>query len=355
MNNDQKKVIKLLIVDDSAFMRAALERMLKDEPDISVIASASNGKEAIEKAMRLRPDVITLDIEMPVMDGLQALRELMRMLPLPVIMLSGLTQQGARAAFQALELGAVDFIGKPGSGLSLNIFELKEQLLTKIRTAASSSPQPGKIFVSKEGFHHNNSNPGIFSPDRLIVIGASTGGPPAIETLLSTFPAIFSASIVIAQHMPPVFTNALAQRLNSICKIKVKEALDGEILQNSIAYICPGGLQTKIVKLSNGNAAFQIFHEPREKCRFSPTIDLLFESGLNVYGRKCLGVILTGMGEDGVAGLRKIYDAGGLTIVQDKTTSVVFGMPKAAAEAGAASRVLPITEIAHDLILALNS
>ncbi|MBF0409055.1 MAG: chemotaxis response regulator protein-glutamate methylesterase [Candidatus Riflebacteria bacterium] len=351
---ESSKIIKLLIVDDSAFMRAALERMLKDEPDISVIGSATNGKEAIEKVSRLRPDVVTLDVEMPVMDGLQTLKEIMRLFPVPVIMVSAATQSGATSTIQALEFGAIDFVGKPGYGVSVNILSLKNELLTKIRAASCSCPNATKKLLKSDEISAKGSSQ-VSSPDKLIMIGASTGGPPAVEKILSSFPTLFMSSIVVAQHMPPVFTNALAQRLNSTCRIRVREAVDGEIIQKSIAYICPGGLQTRIIKHPDGRPAFRISHEGSEKFKFAPNIDNLFESGLEVFHLKCIAVILTGMGEDGVSGLAKIRDSGCFTIAQDKQTSVVYGMPKAAAERNAACRILPVSEIARELIIALNA
>ncbi|MBF0503018.1 MAG: chemotaxis response regulator protein-glutamate methylesterase [Candidatus Riflebacteria bacterium] len=367
--------IRVLIVDDSAFMRAALERMLHEDATIDVIGSAGNGKEGVEKAIRLRPDVITMDIEMPVMDGLHAIREIMRLSPIPIIMVSSITQHGAQATFDALELGAIDYIGKPGSGFSANILTLRDDLLTKIHAAAESSLRMRQPLISRgrtpatENVSIDTHPRGIstFSPKRaiasgdqntqidwIVVIGASTGGPSAIQTIISALPPNLPAPVIIAQHMPAVFTGAFAQRLNTVCKLRVKETANGEILQRTVVYICAGDHQTSFKRRDDNRYMFSVTSNELEKARFAPSIDYLFLSAAEIFGRKTMSIILTGMGEDGVRGMKNIKAAGGLTIAQDRASSVVYGMPRAALEQGAVTRILSLSEIPSEIELALR-
>jgi len=353
MSADKK--IRVLIVDDSAFMRTAIERMLKEDPLLEIVGSASNGQEAIEKVQRLRPSVVTMDIEMPIMDGLHALREIMRICPVPVIMVSSMTQAGAKVTLDALDLGAFDYVGKPGSGFTSNILMLKQDLLAKIRAAADSLPrQPRLKIVEVVPKRQTAQGEGNTVIDWVVVIGASTGGPPAIQQILSGIAANLSAPIVIAQHMPGSFTGAFAQRLNLLCNIRIKEAIDGEILQRSVAYICPGDAQTRFRRREDGRYQFFITSNETEKERYAPCIDATFFSAAECFGRKALGIILTGMGEDGVRGLKNLKLVGGLTIGQDRATSIVYGMPRAALEQGAVTRILALSDIANEIELALR-
>ncbi|MFZ2955802.1 MAG: chemotaxis response regulator protein-glutamate methylesterase [Candidatus Ozemobacteraceae bacterium] len=349
------KKIRILIVDDSAFMRTALERMFREDPSIEIIGSAGNGKEAVEKAVRLRPDVVTMDVEMPVMDGLHALREIMRMAPMPVVMVSSITQHGAQATLDALELGAVDYIGKPGSGFTVNILTLRKELLEKIHTASESAPRMWKprmsTFVAKRPAPGGDQQTQI---DWAVVIGASTGGPPAIQAILSALPPNLPAPVIIAQHMPAAFTGAFAQRLNAVCNLRVKEAADGEILQRAVAYICPGDQQTRFKRREDNRYLFSISSNDIEKARFAPCVDNLFFSAAEAFGRKTMSIILTGMGEDGVRGMKNIKLVGGLAIAQDRASSVVYGMPRAALEQGAATRILALADIASEIELTIR-
>lgn len=353
MSNTSK--IRVMIVDDSAFMRVAIERMLRKDDSIEIIGSASNGREAIEKAVRLKPSVITMDVEMPIMDGLQALKEIMKISPTPVIMVSSLTKIGAKTALDALELGAIDYIPKPGSLLSTGVLSLQDELLRKIHIAANSKPSGIKLVFS--AVKKLEKSAPVFTDENIIsavFIGASTGGPPAIQTVLSTISPSFPAPIVIAQHMPKIFTAAFASRLNVMCAIKVKEACDGEALQKSMAYICPGDYQTRIFKDIDGKYKFVMCPNTIEKDCFAPCINTLFFSAAREFSHRTIGVILTGMGEDGVRGLKNIKLMGGLTIAQDRASSVVYGMPRAALEQEAASRILSLGEIAKEISIALK-
>ena len=347
--------IRVLIVDDSAFMRSAIERILKEDPGIEICGSAGNGKEAVEKAVRLRPNVITMDVEMPVMDGLHAVKEIMNLSPVPIIMVSSLTQDGAQVTLDALVLGAVDYIGKPGSGFTANILTLRSDLLAKVRAAADSVPRTVRPrFVPPTPKRVLPPSDGQTSLDWVVVIGASTGGPPAVQTILCALPAGLPAPVIIGQHMPAAFTGAYAQRLNSLCNIRVKEATEGEVLQRSVAYICPGDCQTRFKRRDDGKYVFSIVSNEIEKARFAPCLDSLFFSASETFGRKTMGLILTGMGEDGVRGLKNVKLIGGLTIAQDRASSVVYGMPRAALEQGAVTRILPLADIASEIELTLR-
>lgn len=351
--NENKK-IKVLIVDDSAFMRTAIERMLGEDAAIRVVGSAANGQEAVSKALRLKPDVITMDIEMPIMDGLQALKEIMRVQPMPVIMVSSLTREGAKVTLDALELGAVDYVSKPGSTLSVNVLQLKSELLRKVHGAAGCVPRavklefiPGRTAARRPVRANENIVQAVF-------IGASTGGPPAVQKILSAFDPTLPAPVIIAQHMPKTFTAAYAQRLNGLCGLRVKEACHGEIIQRSLAYICPGDHQTRVVRNSDGKYCFSIVSNKEERDQFAPCINTLFFSAAKEFAHRAIGVVLTGMGEDGVRGLKNIKLMGGLTIAQDRISSVIYGMPRAALEQEAASRILNLDEIASEIELALR-
>ncbi len=349
----EDKKIRVVIVDDSAFMRTALERMLKSDPSIEIVGSAANGIEAIDRVVRLKPDVVTMDVEMPIMDGLQALKEIIRIKPTPVIMVSSLTHEGAKVTLDALDLGAVDYVPKPGSAFSTNILQLKDELVKKIHGALGSQPQSIKL----EFTHKPPSKHFALKDDRItkvIFIGASTGGPPAIQKILSQLDPNLPAPVVIAQHMPKSFTTAFASRLNTICRIKVKEASDGEQLQNSFVYICPGDYQTRVIRNLDGRCTFSITSNTIENDVYAPSINTLFFSAAKEFAQNAIGIILTGMGEDGVRGLKNIKLMGGLTIAQDRNSSVVYGMPRAALEQQAAVRILSLDDIANEIELTLK-
>lgn len=352
---EEKKKIRVVIVDDSAFMRTAIERMLRSDSGIEIVGSAANGVEAIDRVSRLKPDVVTMDVEMPIMDGLQALKEIMRICPTPVLMVSSLTHEGAKVTLDALYLGAVDYIPKPGSTFSTNVLTLKDELIRKIYCAATSKPSTLKLEF-KAG-RSSSSRRNITKDEvinKAIFIGASTGGPPAIQKILSEIDPNLNAPIIIAQHMPKAFTGAFATRLNTICSIRVKEASDGEPLQNSVAYICPGDNQTRVIRSLSGKCVFSIVSNEEEKDTFAPCINTLFFSAAKEFAHNALGIILTGMGEDGVRGLKNIKLRGGLTLAQDRSTSVVFGMPRAALEQEAAVRLIHLDDIASEIELFLK-
>lgn len=340
--------VRVLVVDDSTFMRGALVRMISKDPRFVVIDTATNGKEGVEKAQALRPDVITMDVEMPIMNGIEALTEIMKTVKSPVIMISTLTEAGAEITIKALELGAVDFVPKAFGDKEKNIFRGAEELYEKL-LAASGVDAGGAGFVPAAPIMAPRSVatsvPLPTAPAnlrvnaRLVLIGSSTGGPKALQTLVEQLPANLPVPVVIAQHMPPQFTLALAKRLNETCKIKVVEVSDNVPLVAGTVYISPGGLHTRVT-----TSQCRVTEDKGESL-YKPSVDVLGESVLQSFGKNVLAVMLTGMGNDGMREFVKLHAAGAHVIAQDRESCVVYGMPKSVVEAGAASEVLPIEQI----------
>lgn len=331
--------IRVLVVDDSAIMRKLITDILKKDPQIEVVGYAVNGKEALEKARQLKPDVITLDIEMPEMDGLTALKYLKEeKSSAKVIMFSSLTQEGAKATIEALSLGAYDFVPKPSSKSFLeSVKKIEEELIPKIKNAKPS--QDTKV-ITPFLLPQIKLRGGIY---RALGIGVSTGGPQTLMEIFKKFPPKFPFPIFIVQHMPPLFTKQLANRLDRESPIRVKEAEQGEIVQEGVAYIAPGDYHMEVI-LDNKTKKIHLHQgPPRNNCR--PAVDVLFESLAKVYNGTCLVMVLTGMGKDGLEGARKIKEKGGAVIAQDAQSSVVFGMPRAVIEAKLADEVLSLSDI----------
>ncbi|WP_456369850.1 protein-glutamate methylesterase/protein-glutamine glutaminase [Thermodesulfatator atlanticus] len=344
------KKIRVLVVDDSPLLRRLISEALRADKDIEVVGTANNGKEALDKARLLRPDVITLDIEMPVMDGLTALEKLKRLYPkIQVIMFSSLTEKGAKETIKALSLGAFDFVTKPSTrSLNESIKRIKEELIPKIKTACPRiaplqaprpAPQAKKVAVSPLA----RRKPLIVGKREIVAIGVSTGGPRALSEIIPRLPATFPVPIVIVQHMPPVFTAQLAQRLDQLSQLKVQEGKEGSPLTPGKVYIAPGDKHMEVAQ--RGVAKVVHLHKgpPENSCR--PAVDVLFRSVAKVYGGKSVGLVLTGMGQDGLAGSKVMKDAGAIIVAQDEATSTVYGMPRAVVEAGLADYVLPLNEI----------
>jgi two-component system chemotaxis response regulator CheB len=361
-------VIKVVVIDDSAFMRKALGAMLSKDPEIEVVGTARDGEEGLEMIRRHQPDVVTLDIEMPRMDGLTALRHIMMEMPRPVLMVSSLTTEGAEATLKAMELGAVDFIPKQLSKVSLDIVKIEDDLRAKVKLIArrrmshmSRSPLTSRVRAAGAGATAapsaagapaerpaRSGRPGGAQARDLVAIGVSTGGPPAVQKVLSVLPKDFPAGILIAQHMPAAFTGPFAKRLDSVCQITVKEAEDGERLQHGVAYVAPGGKHLRIdQKVSRIDV--RVVEEPREAL-YKPSATVLFESVAAGVGRRGLGVVLTGMGSDGLDGMKLLKAKGGRALAQSDSTCVVYGMPKAIVDAGLADEIVDIDEMGEAIL-----
>jgi len=351
---------KIVIVDDSMLVRNILSDVLEKKEGFQIIATGKTGVDCVELAEKLRPDFIILDIEMPVMDGLTALAEIKKKrLPTAVIMLSVLTQHGADATFRALELGAIDFVPKPSSGNQFSPEEIAEVLAGKIKgylDSKASSPfakSPDKTTKPSPPTPINKSFQKPVSV-QAIGIGTSTGGPKALQTLFSAIPADFSKPILVVQHMPPGFTKAFAERLNSLSKISVKEAENGDVVEPGKAYIAPGDYQMKVIS-KNGSKVIELEHSNTVNGH-RPSIEVLFNSMSEVYGgNHLLSVIMTGMGRDGSQSITNIHNQGGVTLAQDEASSVVYGMNRVAVELGGIDLVLPLEDIIPKMIEILKT
>ncbi|MGJ4951991.1 protein-glutamate methylesterase/protein-glutamine glutaminase [Bradyrhizobium sp. HKCCYLS20291] len=336
--------IRVLIVDDSAFVRQILTEIMSSDPDIDVVGAAPNPIVARDMIKSLNPDVLTLDIEMPRMDGLAFLEKVMNLRPMPVLMISSLTQKGADTAVRALEMGAVDFVAKPVVGLVEGLPMLREEIISKVKAASVA-----KIRSPAQRTIETAHKPGgsYYSSEKIIAIGASTGGVEALQELLTAFPSNAPA-IVIAQHMPAVFTASFAARLNQLCAVTVKQADGGERVLPGHVYIAPGGYHLELAR-NGANYVCRVHDEPAVSGH-RPSVDVLFRSVAHAAGPNAIGIILTGMGRDGALGLLQMRSAGAPTIGQDEASCVVYGMPKAARECGATEIELPLGNIAAKVL-----
>ena len=350
-------MVKLLIVDDSAFMRNALSTMLSSDPDIKIVGTARDGLEAIEKIESLKPDIVTMDVEMPRMDGIAALRHIMETNPLPVIMVSSITTEGAKVTLDALDLGAVDFIPKNLSELSINIVKIKEILIDKIKHIGRKGlvkkkvRPPGRA-AAQRAIEVPTHMPLRTTGDRrvgILSIGTSTGGPKALQEIIPKLPKDFPAPIVIAQHMPPNFTGPFAERLNQLSHIEVREAKEGEPLKPGVALIAPGWGHMRVKRVRGIETVVSI-SDNKEEFIYRPSVDALMGSVAECFPGRALGVILTGMGNDGLKGMISLKKTGGRIFAQDEETCVVYGMPKAVVDAGIADKVLSLEEMAGEII-----
>jgi len=341
--------IRVLVVDDSALMRRLVSDLVESSPDFLVVAKARDGREALEKLHSLRPDVITLDIEMPVMDGMKALAEIMSQRPTPVVMLSSRTHHGAVETMRCLEMGAVDFVCKPPGAISTDISKIRAMLLLKLRMAASAKLLPTSTQRRPPAPHPCTAAAPSKRAKRLVLIGSSTGGPRALEEIIPRFPADLAAAVLIAQHMPGGFTRAMAERLNALSQVDVREAGEGDEIAQGSVLIGPGGRHLLVAR--QGRARIS---DEAPVWGVRPAADVLLDSAAAAFGPACVGVILTGMGRDGARGLRAIREAGGCTMAQDQATSVVWGMPRVALEEGAAETAVPLPEIADRILAAVG-
>ena len=348
--------IKVLVVDDSALIRAVMKEIINRERDLECVGVAPDPLVAREMIKSLNPDVLTLDVEMPKMDGLDFLERLMRLRPMPVLMVSTLTELGSDITFRALELGAVDFVSKPKLDIARGMEEYAIQITDKIRAAAQAQVGKASAVTSKEKYSADAILPTVsgrfVSTEKLIVIGASTGGTEAIKEILTKLPAD-APGVLVTQHMPEHFTKSFADRLDTLCRISVKEAEHNERILPGHAYIAPGHSHL-LLKRSGTNYMTQL-DQGELVNRHRPSVDVLFRSAANAAGSNALGIILTGMGKDGVQGLLELKKAGAHTIAQDEASCVVFGMPKEAIAAGGVREVLPLQDIAKRTMEYLES
>lgn len=346
------KKIKALVVDDSAFMRKSISIMLESDGEIEVVGTARDGEEGVKLAHSLRPDIITLDIEMPKMDGLTALQKIMKECPTSVLMLSSLTTEGADVTLKALEYGAVDFIPKELSYVNINIVKIKEDLLSKIKSIVHHR-------LVRERLRKVHSLVQTKAPVKLaagkslprmvysaVALGISTGGPMSLQKLIPKLSDRIKCPIFIVQHMPPKFTKSLAERLNGMSRLEVKEAENGETVRGGVVYIAPGGFHMALNKSHSGKVTINITEEPAETLH-RPSVDVMMGSVINVYGKHTLGVIMTGMGKDGLNAVKELKNLGGSCLAQDEQSCVVYGMPKSVVDAGLADVVAPLENISE--------
>jgi len=350
--------VKVLVVDDSAFMRRQITKIIESDPELTVVGIARNGQEAVDKVKELEPDVVTLDINMPVMDGLTALTYIMMERPTPCLMVSSLTQDGALATFEALELGAVDYVAKPSGTISMDIKTQADEIVAKVRAAARARLRRGRSnATARPRKESNNRERALQVPihgSGIVAIGVSTGGPQTLMEILPLLPPGFAAPVVIVQHMPPGFTACFAKRLNDMCAIEVKEAEQNEPLLPGWGYVAPGGYHLTVVQSTLGRGPVAHLSDKPKGMSFCPSVDVLFESVARLYGRRAVGVLLTGMGSDGANGMVQMRQAGATTIAESEETAVVFGMPREAIERGGAQIVAPATKIADQIVAAIG-
>ncbi|HML31511.1 protein-glutamate methylesterase/protein-glutamine glutaminase [Sporomusa sphaeroides] len=348
-------MIKVLVVDDSVFMRKLLTDLFAGETDFTVVDTARNGKDAIDKVKRFRPDLITMDVEMPVMDGIKALELIMKEAPTPVVMISSLTQAGAVATLRALEIGAVDFVAKTAGPIS-NITAIRTEILTKCRAAVRANVlqlAKGRATAGAlPAMPKMHSQPGLALDERIVAIGTSTGGPRALQEIITKIPGNIPCGIVIVQHMPPGFTKSLAERLDSLSSVTVKEAEHNDVIRPGYVFIAPGDYHM-LIEREGGKTVIKLNQNPPIGGH-RPAVDPLMESVARTYGSKAIGVILTGMGRDGAKGIEAIKRQNGYTIAEDQSTAVVYGMPKAAIELGVVDKIVPITGVTAEILKVLS-
>ena len=348
--------VRVLVVDDSAFMRKSLTTMLEEGKQIQVVGVARNGEEAVQQVQQLKPDVVTMDVEMPGMTGLQALQQIMTKNPVPVIMVSSVTVEGAQETLQALEWGAVDFIPKQLDGVASKIAEIQKILVPKVLAARYAGSKLKRLTVTGApklsvpvAKALSSRSVSVTRGTKLIAIGCSTGGPQALFEIIPTIPADCPAGIVIVQHMPSSFTKPFAERLNNLCALEVREAVDGDEVKPGRVLVAPGGMQFRVVKKTITTSVVKLAPN-YEKHAHAPSVDIMLQSVAALFGERSIGVILTGMGHDGLDGMKAIKAVGGRTVAQDEASSVVYGMPKAVVEAGCAEKVVSLSKVIGEIM-----
>jgi two-component system chemotaxis response regulator CheB len=355
MNNEPKSKTpqtRVLIVDDSAFMRTALSRMIALDPDLEVVGTAASGAEALRTIGTLDPDVITLDVEMPGLDGVETLRRIMAQFPRPVIMVSSITLEHAETTFNALAAGAFDYVPKDLSSGSLDILHIRDDLIAKIKAAAETrhakthptpSRKPPRSEVSRRAAPS--------STVAIVALGISTGGPKALQELLPHLPADLPVPILVVQHMPAGFTASFAARLNNLCAVSVCEASHGEVVRPGVVYFAPAGSQMTVDRPTNSRTVICLSGKPENQLHV-PSADVLMQSVAAAFHSEAMGVIMTGMGSDGAQGMHAIRREGGFTVGQDEPSCAVYGMPRVCAEMGTLDKVVPLAQIPHEILQA---
>ena len=343
--------VRVLVVDDSALMRKLIPQILERDTSIEVVGTAMDGELGLKKIEELKPQVVTLDLEMPRMNGMEALRQITRRHRLPVIVVSAHSTEGASATFKALALGAFDFVTKPRDAASAHMEEIADDLIRKIKAASHTHvmPPPPELLMDPAKVAKKVPNRPRVEPTKIVAIGISTGGPNALQYLLAELPGNFPGSIVVVQHMPEGFTDMFARRLNECCNIDVKEAQSGDLLIAGRALICPGNRHIKVRRMPMGNIV--VLSDEDRVNGHRPSVDVLFRSVATEFGSRAIGVLMTGMGDDGANGLGMMKQTGALTIAQSEESCVVYGMPKAAIEKGFATRVIPLDMLAGTLTI----
>lgn len=339
----QNKQIKVMVVDDSVFMRTIITNILESNPDIKVIATASNGKVALKLLEKEKPDVITLDIEMPQLNGIETLKIIQRNYSIPVVMISSLTTAGAKETFQALELGAVDFIGKPSGSISRDIHKISDEIIEKVSMAAKAKTKVKNLSISS--LIDKLPKRKILKSKKIVVIGISTGGPKALKEVIPLIPGDLPVPILVVQHMPALFTSLFAQRLDNISFLKVKEAEEGELIVPGQVYVAPGDYH---MCLSDDGKFISLNKEP-SVWGVRPAADFTLGSAAKAYKQNVISVIMTGMGHDGINGVKAVKKLGGYCIAQDEESCTVYGMPKTVIEAGLADKVVPLSSMASEI------
>jgi two-component system chemotaxis response regulator CheB len=343
--------IRVLIVDDSAFMRAALTRMVASDPGLWVVGTAASGSEALQKVVSLDPNVITLDVQMPGLDGLETLRRIMAQFPRPVIMVSSATLKEADITFGALAAGAFDYVPKQISPTSLDILDIRDDLVAKIKAAAESRHLSGDLPRKRPRAVVSPARDNFHSAPAIVALGTSTGGPKALEEILPILPTDIPVPILVVQHMPGGFTAPFAERLNQICKVSVCEATHGQIAQPGVVYIAPAGFHMTVDRSGNSRTQIWLSHHPENQVHV-PSADVMMQSVASAFHSQAMGIIMTGMGSDGAQGMKAIHREGGFTVGQDEPSCAVYGMPRVCAEMDILDRVVPLSQIPHEILRA---
>ena len=342
--------VGVLVADDSAFMRTALTRMIESDAHLRVVGTAQNGVETLEKVLALKPDVVTLDVEMPRLNGLETLKRIMKECPRPVIMVSSLTQEGADTTLEALAEGAFDYCAKQLPYASLDIVKIREELVAKIKAAAGSR-RPFRNSVAAATPIAPVMRDSYQATPAIIAIGTSTGGPKALQEILPMLPADLSVGVLIVQHMPVGFTGPFARRLNNLCKISIREAAQGDLIAPGVVYIAPAGSQMTVSRRSGPQVGIRLSKGTGNELHV-PSVDVMMLSVAEVFGSLAMGIIMTGMGADGVRGMEAICHLGGLTVGQDEASCAVYGMPRSCAEMGVLKRVVCLKDIPQQILQA---